>query len=402
MSVNWNHRASSSILHGALTNSKRPACFIRGVYPTHVSRGNGCFLWDSRGKRYVDYIFGLGSNLYGYANHEINQAIKAQLDKGSIYSLSSTLEVEAAEALKEEVPFIRLLRFLKGGTAACNAAVKIARAVTKRNEILTEGYHGWGDEFVSISPPGHGIPPQSHIKKLIDLEQISESTACVIVEPIITDFSHARIDWLNKLKEKCNKTGALLIFDEVITGFRWPSRTVSQYYGIAPDIICLGKALGGGVDISIVGLNEKTSIVANEIEWFISGTFFGDTLGFAALKKVIELQRSKFNINKLWDQGHNFIMRFNDAMNGLVYIEGYSTRGVFKAKDDLTKALFFQEAVKAGLLFGPSFFYNYCHHEQDDFTLSTCKDIAVRIKSGMVNLEGEMPSTPFAQKIRSN
>jgi len=401
MSVNWNQRATSSILHGALTNSKRPMCFVRGVYPTHLTRGNVNFVWDSNGKRYVDYICGLGSNMFGYANHEINQAVKAQLDRGTLYSLSSTLEVEAAEIIKEEVPFVRLLRFMKGGTAACNAAVKIARSVTKRNQILTEGYHGWGDEFVSISPPGLGIPPQSHISKLIDLEQISEETACVIVEPIITDFSKTRIEWLNQLKAKCNKVGAVLIFDEIITGFRWPSRTVSQYYGIQPDIICLGKCLGGGVDISIVGLNEKTSLVANELEWFVSGTFFGDNLGFAALKKVVELQRGKYNINKLWEQGHEFILRFNEAMSGAVYIEGYPTRGVFKAKDDLTKALFFQEACKAGLLFGPSFFYNYHHHEQDDFTLSTCKDIAVRIKSGMIKLEGEMPTTPFAQKIRS-
>ena len=245
MSFEWKRRAQESILHGALTNSKRPQSFVNGVYPSHVSYGNGCFLYDTDGKRYVDFICGMGAHLFGYNNLFINGAIERQLRKGTIFSLSSTKEVEAAERLKQVVPFVSKMRFTKTGTESCLAAVKIARAISQRARVLSDGYHGWSDEFVGMSPPAHGVTNKSHMEKLTSLAQIDHTIAAVIVEPIVTDFSVERIKYLNQLRETCNKFGVCLIFDEIITGFRWQSHTVSQYYGIYPDIICLGKALGG-------------------------------------------------------------------------------------------------------------------------------------------------------------
>lgn len=400
MTYEWKRRAQDSILNGSLTNSKRPESFVSGVYPTHIAYGNGCFLYDTNGKRYVDFICGMGAHLFGYNNSFINNAIEKQLRKGTIFSLSSTKEVEAAEKLKEYVPFISKLRFLKTGTEACLASIRIARAVTGRKKVLSDGYHGWTDEFVSMSPPASGINEQDYIDKLTFIEQIDETVAAVIVEPIVTDWSPKRIEFLNKLREACTENGVVLIFDEIITGFRWPSYTVSQYYGITPDIICLGKALGGGLPLSVVGVTRSIELKANTIPWFVSGTFYGECLSLTAMQEIILLQSSTEPIKNLWEDGHEFMMKFNSLWPDGVWLEGYPTRSVLKGKTDLIRALFMQETCRAGMLFGPSFFYSYKHKEHAQSCINSIRDILMRIKTGVVTLEGDMPQTPFAQKQR--
>lgn len=396
MNYSWHRRSQEAIHHGALTNSKRPDCFVKGVYPTHVDRGQGCYLYDIDGKRYIDFICGLGTNLLGYSHSQLNDAIIKQLYNGTVYSLSSTIEVEAAEKLKELFPFIGKLRFLKTGSDACNASLRIAMAHTKRTKVLSQGYHGFGDAFVSLSPPAIGVPPQPHVHAFNDLSQIDDDTACVIVEPVITDYSNERIQYLNSVKEKCKKHGALLIFDEIITGFRFPKFSFSNYCGIQPDIILLGKCIGGGLPLSVVATKPG---IGENLEWFISSTFAGETLSLAGLLKTIELLRNTFNLDKLWESGESFISEFNSISPDIIKIDGYPTRGVFVA-DPLNKALFFQESCKAGILFGSSFFYNFPHMDVKDVVINSCKDILIRIKNNQVTLEGEMPKSPFAEQMR--
>lgn len=124
----FERRSRAVIAGGALTNSKRPESFVKGVYPTHIKSGKDCYLFDVDGNRFVDYICALGSNLLGYANREIDLAVRAQLEKGTVYSLGSDLEVEVAEKLQGYFPFLERMRFLKTGSEACAAAVRIARA----------------------------------------------------------------------------------------------------------------------------------------------------------------------------------------------------------------------------------------------------------------------------------
>ena len=393
----WYRRANASIHGGALTNSKRPESFVRGVYPTHLTKAEGCYVYDTNNKKYIDYICGLGSNLFGYANIQINQAIYSQFLKGAVYSLSSTLEVECAELLKSKLHFIDKVRFLKTGTEACMAAIKIARAHTGRTKILSDGYHGWSDPFVSLTPPSCGVPGDPNIEKLSFIKQIDSNVAAVIIEPIITDYGPDRIKYLIELKDACKKAGALLIFDEIITGMRWLNFTFSNDFGIYPDIICLGKAFGGGMPLSIVGTKQG---IGDSSNWFVSSTFAGDLIALTGMKKSIDLLNSNYKIVDLWAAGKQFIDEFNANNGECIQIVGYPTRGAFKAVDDLTKALFFQEACKAGILFGSSWFYNFKHIELNKIVLSTCKDIAQQIKNNNVKLEGELPVLPYAQKIR--
>lgn len=396
MNFEWHRRANDSIHHGALTNSKRPECFVKGIYPTHIKRGEGCYLYDSENKKYIDFITALGSSLLGYANYHLNEAIILQIHKGTVYSFSSIIEVEAAEKLKEIFPFIGKLRFLKTGTESANAAIRIARSHTKRNKILSSGYHGWSDPFVSLTPTAIGVPVQNDIETLNSIDQIDETVAAVIIEPVMTDFSQERTQYLQSLKEKCKKTGTLLIFDEIITGFRFPNFSFSNHSGIHPDIILLGKAIGAGLPLSVVA--TRTGIGENQ-DWFVSSTFAGDTLALAGMIKLIELLRNNYKLDNLWIEGARFQEQFNEIAPDIIKIEGYPTRGIFVGNQQ-NKALFFQEACKAGILFGPSFFYNFSHVKVSDLVINSCKDILSRIKNKSITLEGELPALPFAQRVR--
>lgn len=396
MNYSWHRRASDCIHGGALTNSKRPSCFVQGIFPTHVVRGDDCYLFDVNGKRYIDFICGLGSNLIGYANPQLNDAIIKQLQRGTVYSLSSTIEVEAAEKLKELFPFVGKIRFLKTGSDAAAASLRIAMAHTGRSKVLSHGYHGHDNEFVALTPPALGVAPQPHMQTLSSLDQIDESIACVIVEPIITELSPQRTMYLQELKEKCNSVGTLLIFDEIITGFRFPNFSYSCFSGVQPDIILLGKCIGGGLPLSVVATKPG---IGDDKEWFVSSTFAGDTTALAGMMKLIDLLKNNFKLSQLWEAGQRFQDEFNAIAPEIIKIEGYPSRGIFIASQ-LNKGLFFQEACKAGILFGSSFFYNFGHIKLNEIVISSCTDIITRIKNKQVELEGVLPKAPFAQQVR--
>jgi glutamate-1-semialdehyde aminotransferase len=395
----YKHRAERAIAHGALTNSKRIESFVEGVYPTHIKEGQGCYIRDHLGKKYLDFIGANGTNLLGYGNQILARHLNQAFLKGPLFSLGSTIEVEAAEKVKAAVPMIQSLRFLKTGSEACIAAITIARAYTKRQEILSEGYHGWINEFTSLTPPHNGIPGElgAKINKFVDLDQITKKTAAVILEPVNLDASPARFKYLQKLREKCDETKTLLIFDEVITGFRVPRLTVSRWCGVIPDLICLGKAIGGGMPLSVVGGSK--AIMECEDQYFVSSTFAGDTVSLTAAIQFIDIMLTKRKIEDLWDAGEKWIEKFNAIAPDIIKLEGYATRGVFVGELQ-NKALFFQEACKAGILFGPSWFYSFPHMDAENI-LPTLEEIIWRIKRGEVRLQGLPPRSPFAMKTRT-
>lgn len=523
-------RAEEAIAHGALTNSKRPQSFVRGIYPTHLVQGHECYVWDTHFNRYIDFICGLGANLLGYAHGEVTDAIAARARKGVSLSLGTDLEVELAEQIKGLLPFVDRVRFLKTGSDACTAAIKIARAyhgVSYANEemygllankeytrvssrqikagwasnqlqgvceeisraagnsrteaigaeaifpdekgtrdrsssfwetmepseisrsgqgllhgqapanshavrsmwenrfagpslqlreavgcalavpdasrvraprplILSDGYHGFHDAFVGLTAPHNGVIADPYILPLTGNEDLIPIAAGVIIEPVLLDASKKRRDWLTELRSACSRAGALLIFDEVITGFRFPQYTVAEWSGCIPDLILLGKAVANGMPLSIVA--GKREIM--ECDYFVSSTFAGETLSIAAALKTIELLHKKHRIDLLWEKGQSFLDKFNELAKGVVQLEGYPTRSRFTG-GEVNKALFFQESCKAGLLFGPSLFYCFPHIDVTETVLSIVKDVVIRIRSGMVELEGEMPQAPYANKVRN-
>lgn len=394
----WRHRAENAIAHGALTNSKRPSVFVEGVYPTHAKSGHGPYLYDANGKKFVDFIGALGSSILGYAHDEIIAAAHGALKKGATLSLGTTEEVELAELVKGIVPFVERVRFLKTGSEACAASLRIARAFTQRYGVLTHGYHGWHDEFTSLTPPAFGVPRPFEYIGFLDVANIPdlEGIGAVIIEPVLFDYSEARRKWLQELRDKCTRSGTMLIFDEVITGFRTPKLSVSAGWGIEPDLIVMGKAMANGLPIAMVG--GKKDIMNSD--YFVSSTFAGDMTAIAAAKKTIQLLMSpEYDMNRLWEAGATFLNKFNSLWPENLRIIGYPTRGKFEG-DPQVKARFWQEACKAGILFGPSFFFNFSHIGEEDAVLNTCQDIMTRLKTRSVKLEGAMPVMPEAAKAR--
>lgn len=391
-------RSLDCIAQGALTNSKSPDCLIKGAYPTHINRANGAILYDTQNNEYIDYICGLGSNLFGYANTDIIRAIHDELHRGLSYSLCSRIEVEAAERFKELFHWAGKVKFLKTGTEACNAAIRMARAYTGRNYVLSEGYHGWGDEFTSLTPPAKGVSPQVYMSKFETIDQINKSIAAVIVEPVQLDNSIDRARYLSKLKEKCNETGTVLIFDEVITGIRYKNYSVANNIDVYPDLILLGKSLAGGLPLSIVAGNTD---IMNNKEYFVSSTFAGENASLRAFVKTIDLfWGQKFKIKELWSMGQDFIDQFNSIWPEKIWIEGYSVRGRFAGNKEVIHK-FWQEAAQTGMIFGPSWFYCFAHFEYQYRAVAFCRDILNNIKAGNVNLWGQPPQSPFSARSRN-
>jgi glutamate-1-semialdehyde aminotransferase len=347
----------------------------------------------------LDYICGLGCNLFGYGNDRIGREIVRHAFGGASHSLPTVHEVEAAEAVKSMFPFIDLVKFCKTGSLACDAAIKIARAYTGRSLVLSDGYHGHGDDFVSLTPPADGVPKRDWVAPLVNMrEQITEDVAAVIVEPVIVDHGPGRVENLKKLRQLCTEKGVVLIFDEVITGFRFNKYGVSNCYGIHPDLICLGKAMANGMPLACVG-GSKDLMSGN---YFISSTYGGEVLSLASCKAAIGLLQTDndYNINRLWVQGQEFLDKFNEIGSGAgIQIKGYPTRGVFEG-DPEKIAQYFQEMGKAHTLFCKSWFFNFCLPEHTDNVLQITKEIMFNIQEGKVRLQYPMPVAPYAAKVR--
>ena len=388
--------AETTIAHGALTNSKRTSCFVEGVYPSHVETGFKCYLTDMNKQKYIDYICGLGTNLFGYGNLEINEAVKSALNTGgSAFSLSTNLEVELSQKFIDTFPFIGRVRFLKTGSEGCSAAIKIARAFTGRDWIISDGYHGWHDSFIGLTPPAHGVIADPYISNTEE-NIASKDIAAYIIEPVITDNSKERIARLSQLREFCTRNGILLIFDETITAYRYKDFSVAHHHNIYPDIWIGGKAIAGGLPLSVVG--GKSYVM--DTEYFISSTWAGDRLAIAAAIKSIELIHGDFHPNELWLYGEEFLEEFN-KISEYVKIKGYPTRGTFVYPNDKFKALFMQEMCLAGVLFGPSWFYNKWLHKEKDNVISITKAVIKKILKGHVLLKGGLPKNPYAERIRN-
>ena len=286
------------------------------------------------------------------------------------------------------------MKFLKTGSDACSAAIRIARAHTWRDRVLSAGYHGWSDAFVSLTPPALGVPPcYQDIETYRDDADLSD-VAAVIIEPVDLDHSSERLKWLAELRERCTEAGALLVFDEIITGFRFPKFSVAGWSGVTPDLICLGKALAGGMPLSAVGGKYD---VMNGAEYFVSSTYAGEILSLVAAKAAMTEVQTRLSIEDLWLHGQRFIDAFNAMLPGQLEIRGYPTRGRLFGD---AAPLFMQEACKAGMLFGPSWWFTFPMIDVYREALGTIRAITTRIRNGEVKLEGEAPRSPFAQKVR--
>lgn len=369
-------RASNLIVRSTTTMSKNPDQYVDGLYPKFLEYAKGAYVYDRNGNKFLDFACAIGPIILGYNHTNTNEAIKNQLEKGIIFTLPTILEQELASLIVETVPCAQQVKFGKNGSDATTAAIRCARSYTGRNHVAFCGYHGWGDFFASAGERNYGIPLQ--LKEFMhefyyndcnSLEKIlsEHDVAAVIMEPQALTVPNE--GFLENVKKLSNKRGAVLIFDEIVTGYRWSLSGAQGHYSVIPDLCTLGKASANGMPISI--LAGKKEIMSEFEHVFFSGTFFGECLTLAAAISTINELKNKdyshiWNLGNMLNKGINETAKNNDLQ---VDFMGSAPRQHLKFKfyNDLDgmKDLFFQEMCKQNILWSNVIYIQFSHTKED-------------------------------------
>ena len=377
------HRAVQIIPSGTQTFSNGPNQYVNGVAPKYIQRGQGGHVWDVDGNEYIDYGLALGPISLGHAYPRVNRAIIEQLQQGISLPLLHPLQVELSELLVELIPCAEMVRFGKNGSDATAATIRLARAYTRRDKIACCGYHGWQDWYIGSTSRNLGVPHA--VRQLTlpfqynDLDSLKAifngnpgEVAAVIMEP--TNFFEPQDGFLEEVRELAHEKGALLIFDEVITGFRMSLGGAQEYFQVTPDLAAFGKSMANGMPIStIVGRAEIMRLLE---EVFISFTFGGETLSLAASIATIQEMREKDVLQHIWAIGQALKDGYNDLaaeqeLTDVTRCIGYGCwpEMVFTDREGqpspLMQSLFIQEIIKRGILTRPGMFVCYSHTWQD-------------------------------------
>ena len=287
-----------------------------GAEPFFAARADGAYLWDVEGTRYIDYVGSWGPMIAGHNHPHVREAVMRATRDGLSFGTPCAAEAELAEAIRALMPSLQMLRFVSSGTEATMSAARLARGATGRERIVKfEGcYHGHGDSFLVKAGSGAltlGVPDSPGVPRtLADLtstipyndaeaarelfDRIGDDIACVIVEPVAGNMNciPPRAGFLQTLRELCTQHGALLIFDEVMTGFRVAPGGAQQLYGITPDLTTLGKIIGGGMPVGAYGgRRELMERIAPSGPIYQAGTLSGNPVAMAAGLAMLELIR---------------------------------------------------------------------------------------------------------------
>ena len=415
-SITLYHRALEVIPGGV--NSPVRAFKAIGIPPLFIDRAKGARIWDVDGNEYIDYVGSWGPMILGHAHPKVIAALRKAAPKGTSFGAPTALEVELALRVKKAFPSMELVRMVSSGTEAVMSAIRVARGYTGRNKILKfEGcYHGHGDSLLVKAGSGaatFGIPdslgiPEDLAKHTLtasynDLEgvktlviQYPGQIACIIVEPIAGNMGVVLPEkgFLEGLREICSLHGIILLFDEVITGFRAAYGGVQELYRIKADMTCLGKIIGGGLPVGAYGgkraIMEKVAPLGGVYQ---AGTLSGnplamtagiETLGLLRSKKVYEELRKKTSylaekiVDRAEERGIPVCVNQATGVLTLFFTEGpvkdYRTA---KMSDTKRFAQFFIEMMNEGIYLPPSqfeaWFLSLAHTQKDlDRTIEAC------------------------------
>lgn len=399
------------------TLAKGPGQFTKGIAPKYLQKGKGSHVWDVDGNEYIDFNAGIGPISLGYAYPAVDEAIKKQLADGITFSLMHPLEVVLAELIQEIIPNAEAVKISKTGADVCSAAIRVARAFTKREKIFCCGYHGWHDWYIGITSRNAGIPEaiqnMTYTFEFNNIEAVRQAldddVAAIILEPFI--FEEPQNNFLQELADVCRENGTLLIFDEMWTGFRIAVGGAQEYFKVKPDLAVYSKACANGMPIALLtGRTDVMELFNSEV--FSYTTFGGEALSLAACIATINEIRDK-NVPKYLDEkgqllkdGYNQIAQ-EFGLENLTKCIGYHCRTMVtfapEAGDGLElKALMQQEMIKRGILWAG--FHNMCFSHTDEdiqYTLSAYREVMPIIKQAIDNqdiksiLKGEVLEAVF-------
>ena len=380
-------QAANLIPGGAQTFSKNPLQYVKGTAPQVLIRGKGSRVWDADGNEFLDYVLGLGPAILGHCHAEVNRAAATCAAETFLTpSLPHPLELQLAQTICRLVPSAEMVRYGKNGSDVTAGAARIARAVTGRDVIACSGYHGWQDWYIGSTTRNLGVPqatsdltrafPYGDLEALESLLQTGE-IAGVILEPV--SLVEPPPCYLAGVRDVCTKYGALLIFDEVITGFRIDLGGAQELYGVTPDLTTLGKGIANGHPLAV--LCGKAQYMRILDEAFFSFTFGGELPSIAAAIQTIAIMERDdtpahlARLGKRLREGVDQVAK--DAgcavlgSIGLDYFPGYSLTATEANSALELQTLFQQELVRRGILTRSCFFLSTAHSTCDiDRTLS--------------------------------
>jgi glutamate-1-semialdehyde aminotransferase/spore coat polysaccharide biosynthesis protein SpsF (cytidylyltransferase family) len=379
----WFARSQKVIPGCSQTFSKGYTQFVQGVAPIFLQRGKAARVWDVDGNEYIDYVQGLLPNILGYADDEVTQAANAQIAEGHSFSLPHPLEVQLAERLTRMIPCAEMVRFGKNGSDVTAGAIRAARAFTRRDRVACCGYHGWQDWYIGSTTRNAGVPAAVcaltqpfRYNDLASLENVllehPGEFAAVIMEP--TNFKDPAPGFLEGVRELAHKHGALLIFDEICTGFRFGLGGAQRLFGVTPDLACFGKAMGNGFPIACVVGRAEVMAIFTEI--FYSFTFAGEVASMAAALKVLDILENTDALARMEANGITLqdcvnVMSKEADLGERVKCVGRPTWSLIEFSEAdggdsaIMKDLFQQECLKRGILIHNTHNISAAHNNQD-------------------------------------
>lgn len=399
-------RALKSIPLGTQTFSKSKTQYPLGVSPFYIQKAKGSRVWDIDGNEYIDFICGLGGISLGYNDPDVIDAVKLQLEEGTIFSLPHPIEVLVAEKVKEIVPCAEMVRFGKNGSDATAGAVRVSRAFTGRDYVVVCGYHGWQDWYIGSTPRNLGVPKATqdltlkfeynNIESLEKLfKEYPDKIACVVMEAMNIEWPEKGPNggFLQSVKDICHKNGALFVIDEMVTGFRYANGGAQEYFGVTPDLATLGKGLANGYPISMVC--GRADVMKFFEDCFFSFTYGGETLSLAACLATMTKYQTHPVVETMIKNGQKIL----DGVSAL--IEKYDISDIFQIgghpawtfltiKDTekynswTIKTLYMQEMMKRGILTLGTHETTYAHSDEDiNYLLKCYEEVLPIIKEGV-------------------
>ena len=419
-------RARKIIPHQTGTFSSAATSFVEGVYPVYAKSADGCNFVDVDGNEYVDYLLGLGPITLGYNYDSVNKAILEQLKDGILFSLPHPKEIEVSELICKIIPHADMIKLEKSGSNAVTGAVRAARSITQKDKIAYCGSGGvWHDWQAAMVSRNSGVPSfNNDLIKIFDyndaegLEQIFEenknSISCIVVEPTI--YKKPKGGFLQKIRKIADQHDAILILDEIVTGFRFDLKGGQKFFNIEGDMCCFGKGMGNGLPISAI--TGKSEFMKEFDKLWVSSTNNRETLSMAGTIAVINEMQNKETIDHCWEMGKMLQDGWNKISNNFnlpIKLVGYPIRMTLSCNNSKGKisksfkALILQELIKKGIFFSPgSIFLSYSHKKNHiETTLTIFEEICRHIKEKIKNdnydkfLEGKIPQTVWTQRILS-
>lgn len=376
-------KANKLIPLGSQTFSKSYLQYVKGQAPLFITHGKGCRVWDVDGNEYVDFINALLPVILGYQYKAVDDAVMRQLKKGIIFSLASPLEYELAQLLVKHIPSAEMVRFGKNGSDATTGAVRLARAVTGREHIATSGYHGWHDWYIGSTERRLGVPKSTqaltHTFSYNDTGSLQaifkkhkNKVAAVIIEPM--SYVEPENNFLKQVRTLTHKNGALLIFDEIITGFRFNLGGAQKLFGVTPDLAAFGKSMSNGMPLSALVGKRKYMKKIEDI--FFSFTNGGEALSLAGAIATIKEMEKKDVIRYLWEKGKYLQDETNSLLNlnglqDVIQVQGKPCWQVFKidslkgASNLDIESYIQQELLQAGFLWHGQHNMSFSHTKKD-------------------------------------